>query len=322
MDGIGVKVIAKGFFLFLGSAFDLIPNASQNQKIIITGGLILFVTGLIIAIYHIFNSKLFKKQRNLNHTELFILGSIMFLIGTALVVTFTRISYGEAGLLTSRYKIYSILLSITVYIAFISKINANSTNWLAISLLFMAFCFNFMANFSNFKEVVNFRNQLISFAINWKMGENISAEKLTISLYNSPELSLENNILEIKKPIKNAQILKESFLKIKKSDGILIQNDNLNSPSDKEDNISLIVQSMKKTYFMPTQLMNYPLKAYLRTGQYWQKGFIGILNNNEFENGTYQLGLFIKRGQNIQKYYLNDSLMINNRNANPLKTNW
>jgi hypothetical protein len=322
LDGIGIKKIGIGFLMFLGSVFDLIPNASQNQKMIILGGALLLLTGSIIAIYLIFNSNLFKKQRNLNHTELFTLGSLMFLIGTAIVVTFTRISYGEVGLLTSRYKIYSILLLITIYIAFISKINIHNNKWLPLTLIFMAMSFNLVANYTNYKEIINFRNQLISFAVNWKLEENTFTPKPKINLYESPNLGFENNFQEIKLPVKNAPIWKESTLRTIKSDGILIQNENFPVPTRKEDNISLIVQSNKRTYSMPSQLINYPLKAFVRTGKYWQNGFVCVLNNNEFENGIYQLGIFIKNGSKVQRYYLNDSLLVNNPNSKPLKTNW
>jgi hypothetical protein len=322
MIGIGIKNIVLGFFSFLGSVFDLIPNSTSRQKSTIFGGATLFATGSIIAIYVIFNSKLFKKQRNLNQTEFFILGSIMFLVGTAIVVTFTRISYGEAGLLTSRYKIYSILLLITIYISFLSKIDINNIKWLVLSLIFMSVCFNLVANFTHFKDVINFRNQLISFGINWKLEEQNIETKPILKLYESPFLSLENSIPEIRKAIKNAPLWKEYTIKTVNFDGILIQNNTLNVPTAKEDNISLIVQSNKKTYLMPSQLISYPLKGFVRTGKYWQNGFVGVLNNNEFENGTYQLGLLIKEGQNIKKYYLNDSLIVINTNSQKLKTNW
>ena len=322
MDGIGIGKIVTGFFIFLGSVFDLTPNISQNIKITIILGFILFITGSIISVYLILNSKLFNKQRNLNHTELFILGSILFLIGTAIVVTATRISYGIEGLLTSRYKIYSILLLITIYLIFITKFNLNNKKLLVSFLIFMAICFNIVVNYINFKEIVNFRNQLISFGINWELDEKISDTKPEVKLYEMPKLSLENSFSEIKKPIKNALIWKERITKTVSFDGVLIQNNSFNVPTKKEDNISLIVQSKTKTYLMPSKLMNYPIKAFVRTGKYWQNGFVGVLNNNEFENGIYQLGIFIKNGQNIQKYYLNDSIMVNNQHSNPLKTNW
>ncbi len=322
LDGIGIKKIVSGFFMFLGSVFDLLPNASQNHKIIILAGLLLFVSGLTIAVYLIFNSKLFKKQRNLNQIKLFILGSIMFLIGTAIVVTITRISYGEVSLLTSRYKIYSILLLITIYLAIISKINFRDDKRIAFSLIFLAICFNLLANYTYFKDVVNFRNQLISFGINWKLDKNTFETIPKIKLYNMPYLSIAENISEFRKPIKSTKVWEQKISKNVNPDGILIQNNSVNPPIEKEDNISLILQSDKRTYLIPTQLMNYPINAFLRTGKYWQNGFVGVLNNNEFENGIYHIGLFIKNRNTTHKYYLNDSLIINHPKSKPLKTNW
>ena len=186
----------------------------------------------------------------------------------------------------------------------------------------MAVCFNLIANFTHFKDVINFRNQLISFGTNWKLEEKISNKKPDITLYEMPKLSFENSLSKINKPIKNASIWKESISKSVNSDGIEIQNNSFDTPIKKEDNISLIVQSNTKTYLMPSQLMNYPIKAFVRTGKYWQNGFVGVLNNNEFEDGTYQLGIFIKNGQNIQTYYLNDSITVNNTKPKSVKTNW
>ena len=322
MEGIGIRKIASGFLMFMGSVFNLIPNASQSQKITIGLGFILFAIGSIIAIYLIFNSKLFKKQRNLNHTELFILGSLMFLIGTAIVVTYTRISYGESSLLTSRYKIYSILLLITIYLAIISKLNLINDKWLAFALIFMSVCFNIVANFIHFKDVVNFRNQLISFAINWKLNEQIDDSKSSVQLYVLPKLSLINNLSEIKKPIKTAQIFKRPHTHITNSDVILLENNTLPIPTHKNDNLSLIVQSKKRTYLMPVQLISYPLKAFVRTRRYWQNGFTGVLNNNEFENDTYHVGIFVKEGNVVETYYLQDSIIINNTKPKSVKTNW
>lgn len=322
MAGISLEKIILGFFSFLGSVFDLIPNANQSRKTTIFGGIILFVTSLIVGIYLLFNSKLFKKQRNLNQTELFILGNILFLLGTAIVVTVTRISYGEAGLLTSRYKIYSILFLITIYLAFISKLNLTKDKWIVSALIFMAICFNFMANYSHFKDVINFRNQLISFGVNWQLEETKPDLNTALKLYELPNLGFENNLEAIKKPVQNSPAWQENITKSTNSDGILIQNNSFIFPQNKEDNISVIVQSNKRNYLMPVQLMSYPLKSFVRTGKYWQNGFFAVLNYNEFENGTYQLGLMIKEGLLFKKYYLKDSLIVNVAKPKSVKTNW
>lgn len=318
LEGIGIGKIIFGFFSFLGSAFDLMPNSSGRIKLTIIAGGILFTISALIAIYLIFNSKLLKKNRFLDQTELFVLGSFMFLIGTAIVVIITRISFGEISLLTSRYKIYAILLLITLYIFIISKIELNNRKWLVFPLILMGFGFNLLANYINFKEVINFRNQLISFAINWKLQLELQSVKSNIKLYEAPPLVLDKDISLIKEPIKLSQIFHEKYQKIVKKDGISIQNNTVQNTHG----IYFIVQSQQKTYLMPSLLINYPPYAFLRTGKYWQNGFEGELNNNEFENGTYQLGVLINDGKASSTYYLNDSLIVNNLEPRNVKTNW
>ena len=318
MVGIGLGKIIFGFFSFLGSVFDLMPNSSGRIKLTIIAGGVLFSISAIIAIYLIFNSKLLKKNRFLNQTELFVLGSLMFLIGTAIVVTLTRISFGDVGLLTSRYKIYAILLLITLYIFIISKIELINLKWLAFPLILLAIGFNFIANYINFKEVINFRNQLISFAINWKLEPKIENNKNKILLYEAPYLTLDKDMSLIQNPIKLAPIIKDNHKKSVTNNGILIQNASINS----FNNNFFIVQSSKRTYIMPTLSVNYPIYAFLRTGKYWQNGFERALNYNEFENGIYQLGLLTNDGNSSQTFYLNDSLIVNNKTPRNVKTNW
>ena len=322
MDGIGIGKITFGFFSFLGSVFDLLPYSSGRIKFTIVLGAILFMISSLIAINLIFNSKLLFKQRNLNQPELFILGSLMFLIGTAIVVTYTRISYGEVGLLTSRYKIYSILLLITLYLALISKLDLTQIKWAAFPLILAAISFNILANYINFKEVVNFRNQLMSFAINWKLDPIQPFSSKNIILYESPKLTTDSHLSEIQKPVESFQIWKEKISKSRISNGIFLQNFTSPTLSKKDNNIFIIVQSKARTYLMPSQLTNYPLNASLRIGKYWQNGFISVLNNDEFENGKYYLGIWIQEEFQSKGFYLNDSLIVNIAKPKSVKTNW
>lgn len=321
MNGIGFGKIALGFLSFLGSAFDLLPYSSGRIKLTILFGAFLFVLSGIVAIYLIFNSKLFNKRRELSQSELFILGSLMFLIGTGIVVTYTRISFGNISLLTSRYKIYSVLLTVTLYITVISRLNLTRFSWLIFPIVGIAMLFNFITNFINFKEVVNFRNQLMSFSYNWALASSVPIDKNGLKLYESPKLPLDNHLNQLKKSVKLSSIWHEKIIKSVNANGVFIQNSTFKSNVNKTNSVNIVVQSDKRTYLMPTQLSNYPVPAFLRTGKYWQNGFSSDLNYNEFDNGKYYLGLVIQEGENIKQYYLNDSLIVNKNNLK-VKTNW
>jgi hypothetical protein len=307
MNGIGIGKIIFGFFSFLGSAFDLLPYSSGRIKVTILFGAGLFFMGGAIAIYFILNSKLVFKRRELSPKELFVLGCLMFLIGTGIVVTYTRISFGEIGLVTSRYKIYSILLVITIYLAIISQITSNHLSKMIIPIIAVAIAFNFITNYINFKEVTNFRNQLIAFSYNWQLDPALQNDHSGLKLYEAPTLPLNKYLSSITNPIKNSPIWSEKFKKTINSNGTIIENTTLESNNLKSNSINIIVQSKNRTYLMPTQLFNYPVPAFIRIKKYWRKGFVSDLNNNEFENGTYYLGLVLQEGENMKQY---------------LKTNW
>ncbi len=322
MNGIGIAKIVFGLLSFLGSAFDLMPYSSGRIKLTILFGALLFLVSGIVAINLIFNSKIFNKRRSLTQTELFILGSLMFLVGTAVVVTYTRISFGEIGLLTSRYKIYSILLITTLYLTVISKVPSNQLIRLIFPIIGIAIIYNFIANYINFKEVVNFRNQLMTFSYNWRLEPSTQNKPIGLKLYESPTLPLEEFLNQIKNPIKNSPIWTEKFTKKIHPNGIIIQNFTLNTDNGKSNSINIIVQSDKRTYLIQGQLLNYPVPAFVRTSKYWQKGFVSDLNNNEFDAGKYHLGLVVQAGQKIQQFYLNDSIIVNKDNVRRVKTNW
>ncbi|MEA5457414.1 hypothetical protein VB796_00085 [Arcicella sp. LKC2W] len=321
MNGIGIGKIALGFLSFLGSAFDLLPYSSGRIKLTILFGTFLFILSGIIAIYLIFNSKLINQRRELSQIELFILGTLMFLIGTGIVVTYTRISFGEIGLLTSRYKIYSILLTVTLYLSIVSKLNLTRFSWLTFPIVGIAILFNFITNFINFKEVVNLRNQLMSFSYNWALDTSVPIDKNGLKLYESPRLPLDNYLNQFKKSVKISPIWHEKITKSVNANGVFIQNSTFISNVNKTNSVNIIVQSSTKTYLMPTQLTNYPVPAFIRTGKYWQNGFVSDLNYNEFENDKYYLGLVVQEGKNMKAYYLNDSLIVN-KNNQKVKTNW
>ncbi|MES2520131.1 MAG: hypothetical protein V4585_18580 [Bacteroidota bacterium] len=322
MVGIGIGKIILGFFSFLGSVFDLIPSSSGRIKLTIIFGIVIFIASAIIAIYLIFSSSLLNKRSKLNQSQLFILGSFMFLIGTGIVVTYTRISFGEIGLLTSRYKIYSILLLITLYLVVISKLDLNNLKWAAFPIILIPICFNCVANYINFKEVDNFRNQLISFGINWELEPKQVINTSIIKLHEAPKLINENSVAALENPVLTAPVWGEKIVKTVNANGYFIQNTTLKLPKSKDIGIFMVAQSSKRTYIIPSQLMNYPLKTFVKTGNYWQNGFVAELNNNEFENGNYQLGIWIREGLNGKIYSLEDSIIVQNIKPRNVKTNW
>lgn len=103
--------LVKGYMAFLGSFAESIPIA-DNFRACFLLGTVLFLVAVSIAfatLFGILRNKYSNKFERI--TDLFCLGAILFILGTALIVVYSRAGFGLEGLITSRYKIYSVLLS-------------------------------------------------------------------------------------------------------------------------------------------------------------------------------------------------------------------
>jgi hypothetical protein len=322
MKGIGISNILIGFCSFNGAVFDVLPHSQYRISITIATGIILVVIAGLMSIYWIINSKFFKKSRELSQVELFALGCFIFLLGTAFVVTYTRISYGAIGLLTSRYKIYSILLLLTIYLTLISKVSESTLKLVLIPLLFTSIGFNVISNFSNFEAIVNLRKQLVCFTANETLNPIKEAVKLPIKLYEKPIFWYQNEVLSLKRPLQQAEKWQEKITQQATEQGFIFENQSFKIIQNKDNGAYIIAQSPNKTYLFPTQQHINSVFSSLRTRAYWRTGFNITIDKNEFEAGTYHLGILVKTDKDSKIYALNDSLSIKESTSKTIKTNW
>ncbi|MFD1818198.1 hypothetical protein SAMN04515674_109105 [Pseudarcicella hirudinis] len=319
LTGIGIKKIVLGFFLFIGSVADILPFQNLTVLLSAASGFIMFSLAAVISVYFLLNSKLIKETRSLTQLELFMLGTLMFLVGTALIVTVTRISFGVQGLQTSRYKIYSVLLLIIIYTAIIRKIRIEGKSLVITFLIIAGFSFNLLANYRNFSEVVNLRKQLITFPFNWAYDEKLSPSKPTIKLYETPVLFYTNQNIP---GLLAASDWNSDIHKTIREDGLELVNTNFEKPSGKDAGAYLLLESSRRTYLVPARQENYPVQSTLKTHSYWAKGFRVNIQKNEFDSGTYHLGLWIQKENGGEIFTLNDSLVVETLHKKTVKTNW
>ena len=112
----GLGAFIKGYLYFLGSFAESLPVQNHAQVCLILGA-IMFLVAISIGFGTLFS--LIRNRYEYDFakiTDLFCLGVIMFVLGTALIVVYSRVGFGLGGLLTSRYKIYSFLLLLIAYL--------------------------------------------------------------------------------------------------------------------------------------------------------------------------------------------------------------
>ncbi len=131
-----VGELLTGWLAFLGSAAEVLPVGSALINSVVLGvALVLTVTVLIgFSVQNLFRSPLVAADsvstQSANQLTLFFLGSAAFLLGTAVIVAWSRVGFGLDTLITSRYKLYSLTLLALVYVAVVSRL-AGRGRWLA-----------------------------------------------------------------------------------------------------------------------------------------------------------------------------------------------
>lgn len=318
-----LQKIARGFLSFNGSIADLFPLSSARLQITAVSGVLFTCLAFGLSLYWIFNSLLFAKKEKVSSSEYFILGCFMFLLASALIVCVSRINLGEMGLLTSRYKIYSVMLVVCIYIGLLLKFKQEKFRTLIYPILLISLGFNMLANFTCFDEMVNLRKQLLTLSANWELDSNQSNTKPQIVLYIKPSTIFDNIQINLPKNIKELPVWEGyKSMKMESTNNFSIQNLNFERKENIDDGAYLIVQSPSKTFLIPVLQHSFSVKHFLKSGKYWANGFDVYIDKVELTKGVSHLGIWIQEGAKNQQFSLNDSLTVKNSINRVVNSNW
>ncbi|MBB6004550.1 hypothetical protein [Arcicella rosea] len=318
-----IQKLIVGFFCFNGAIADLFPLSSTRLQITAVSGILLTFFAFGLSFYWILNSSLFAKKEKTSSTEYFILGCFMFLIASSIVVSVTRINLGEMGLLTSRYKIYSVMMVVCIHIGLLLNLKQDKVKIFIYSTLLISIGFNILANFTCFDEMVNLRKQLLTLSANWDLETIQTNNKSQITFYQKPSTIFDNIKSKLSKDIKQLPAW-EGYknLKMEHTNNISIQNSNFERTEDIDDGAYLIIQSTSKTFLVPALQHSFSVRSFLKHGKYWAKGFDIDIDKIELTKGVNHLGIWIQEGKSSQQFYLNDSLVIQNSPVRVVNSNW
>jgi len=149
------KSIIKGIFATLGSILDSSAIApSKHLDLAMTLGLFLFIFMCMFAykvILKKYNRASFRLSQHTN--DLFLLACLAFIGITTVGIVLARIYYEMDILLTSKYKIYSILNIIIFYLVFINSLAERYKNNFIQLAIFLSFFFNFYTYFADDQNI-------------------------------------------------------------------------------------------------------------------------------------------------------------------------
>lgn len=275
--GQGFQVI-NGFLVLVGGAFDVSFQTAEKERIWVSilAGIIIFLPLLWLLFKELIRWLSIKK---LDEWQLFWVGASLFVMGTLGITVITRLGFGESLLLTSRYKIYSVVLVMLVFTAFIRQVNQPKFVIMAfslISLIYAGFVY-----FQQQNEVVFHRNYLIASQFNSR-----SEPKNPIVPYQKPHTPLDN---QWTKKLLTTPLI-DTLYKVNQEWVVL--NQNLEIGSGLNDAAFILLTSATTQIMFPVrQNRNLSKRNLLQTFQYYSKGFIGTFSEKEVPNGNYSLSI-------------------------------
>lgn len=327
--------LAKGYMAFLGSFAESFP-VLDHFGVCIFIGTVLFLVAVSIAsttLFRITRNKYSAKAEKI--TDLFCLGTILFILGTALVVVYGRAGFGLEGLIASKYKIYSVLLLITAYLYIVIPIKGSFLSPYITAIIALAITFNIFSYHYHLVDAYNLRKYLTMSQFNWTFPDK--------TLQPAIDTTFAANVMEktpvfydawptlIKLADRQGYAGKMSDLPSlyknttfgNDQSGFHLVNSTFSSQRLQDSGIYFILSSDKRFFAFPANRdRNKNRKQLFLKQHYFAAGYHADVPYSEVAPGDYKLGILRQNGQDIDVFFGEKKVHIPKTEANKIKVNW
>lgn len=310
-----VKDGVLGIFGFIGSVATITAYSITDLKIyqaVITGILFVFIFICLFRkqFIQLWNAVLLKTKFE-NQTLLFALSLILFVGITTLALAYKRIPTDTLyGMFKGRYRMYSTLWCIALYLAFIAQ-NSRLRYKLFPFILFTTIAVNLIILHNCFAEAVNNRRAAIVQEFNAKYNADWFGTRMfsitqehfeKIRSYYHSEDPLAEGWKVLSKSGKIPCCTLSQPVEITNSgDIVYIRFPEINFKTEKDfsDGAYVLLKSENHVYAHPSSQFPVPLKTAIRRRMYFAKGLFSAIHIATVEPGLYHFYLLMrKNGQN------------------------
>ncbi|QDK79637.1 hypothetical protein EXU85_13900 [Spirosoma sp. KCTC 42546] len=275
-----------GWLAFIGSAAEALPIRPVIGNCMLFGGLILLIV-LAICLYIL---RKWLSRRTLSPFDYFFLGTAAFLVGTGVIVAWTRAGFGINTLITSRYKLYSLLLMALVYTYIVGEIQQSAKKWiLALGLLF-SISLMWSSYLTYLSDTIWLRQYLLTSQFNWTHPGNSPTPSIDSTTNRYIDLSpgfYDSALATIYEP---AQPPLVSLQIAKQAGGYDLQNTTTPAQGLGDAGAYIVARSSKRTYLFPVRQNQQSIrKAIIRPANLFTTGFRTSISSADLDAGSYQL---------------------------------
>jgi hypothetical protein len=322
------KDLIKAFMAFVGSYADVtIETEISNRvlKAIALGGLL-----TTIALFFITQNLPFdlaSKQLKISKKwPVFLLSTLALIFLSALMVAWSRlIGYGFPTILTSRYKIYSILLSISVYAWLLSVLQPKHQNKLFLIVLPLSILTFINGFWQSISQIDYHYKNLTTNMFNWTY-EDLSGRKNTPTQFNyaNPATVFDKLV----PTLLHSDFSNEPSIALEKA---VLENGNVTIRGtgdfrfpwlDPDNGVYLLAKSDRRAYLFPLRCLKSGIKNVVTQQAIFSPIFEGQIPDFEFQAGVYHLGIIVVDNQHSRIYQTKDSIEIKANTNKKIATNW
>lgn len=327
--------MVKGYMAFLGSFAEAFP-VQDHLQICIIMGVVLFLVAVSIISTNLFRIVLAHYEYPAARTtDLFCLGTLLFILGTAAIVVYSRADLGVGPLITSRYKIYSFLLLIIGYLYVVIPIRGSFLSPYVSGIVFLTVLYNIFSYHYHLVDAFNLRKQLTTMQFNNTiLTKNLRPEKDTSFVAN---LVADTPVFYEKwlhlVPVATRQQLagtttglaelydQTSFQPTKSA--IQLRNDQYTSQLLQDSGVYILLSSKNRYYLYPAyRTRNTNRKQLFLKQHYFAPGFGVDIPFGEIEAGRYAVGLVRQQGERVGIYFGKDSITTKAVEQEIIRKNW
>ena len=311
-----------GWFAFMGSAAEAFPIQSVVRNCVLLGGLSLVIV-LGICLYIL---KKWLAHKILSPFDYFFLGSAAFLVGTGAVVAWTRTGFGINTLITSRYKLYSLLLITLLYVYIVGQTRALRQKLvvgigLIVSIALMGGSYRAYQD-----DAIWWRQYLLTQQFNWTYTQNKPVSKIdvqTIYLIDNSPAFYDSQLSALYKAATGTSMP----LGIQKKNAAFTLNDTTAiTPAAPDAGTYILLKSSKRLYlFQTTPIVNHSWRTSIGLSNLFQKGFSTTFPESGIEPETYQIERLLVQPDGIIKRYPTGqaiTAVANSPTQPTIQTNW
>ncbi len=331
----GVGTFVKGYLYFLGTFAEAFPVQNHARACLILGAII-FLVAVSIGFGTLF--RLVRNRYEYDYakiTDLFCLGIILFVLGTALVVVYSRVGFGLEGLLTSRYKIYSFLLLLVAYLYVVIPIRGSFLSPYVSGIVFFNALYLVFSNHYHLVDAHNLRKFQTTQRFNWTYTDrSLTAPKDTIqpgSLVEQPYVFYDEMLPLIQVASRQTFAgstaglteLSQATTIRQTPQSIEIRNTSYPYQRLQDSGVYFVLSSTKRYYLYPAdRRRNTNRKQLFLHQRYFAPGFYASIPYAEIDADRYALGILWKQGDRVGILMGKDSITTRQVAGQKIRTNW